>query len=77
MILFWKFGNKEITVDRMCNKSLLILQAVIQTPFNGGSPTSDGQTDGRFYFSTSVAGAGDVATAQPEAAVALAGQAGM
>lgn len=55
--------------------SMFNFQAVIQTPFNGGSPTADGQADARFaYFSTSVAG--DVATAQPEAAVALAGQAG-
>lgn len=50
---------------------------VIQTQFNGGSPTTDGQQDARFtYFSTSVAGAGDVTAAQSEAAVALAGQAG-
>ena len=54
-----------------------MLQAVLQSPFNGGSPTADGQTDTRFtYFPASAAGgAGDVGTADT-ATVALAGQAG-
>ncbi|KAL4228593.1 Upstream stimulatory factor 2 [Mactra antiquata] len=54
-------------------------QAVVQTPFNNGSPTADGQTDTRFtYFPASVAGGtGDVGATQGDAAVALAGQGGL
>lgn len=53
-------------------------QAVIQSPFNNGSPSADAQPDTRFtYFPATVAaGGGDVVTTQADAAVALAGQGG-
>ena len=55
----------------------VLLQAVLQTPFNGGSPTNDGQADTRFTYFPNVSG-GDAGSSQPDTTVALAaGQSGM
>ena len=58
-------------------RNVLLSQAVIQTPFNGGSPSGDAQADTRFTYFPSASG-GDAGTSQQDATVALAaGQSGV